>query len=431
MVKYKFIVKKPQENTSNTSNTINTSNISDTSYTKLSIDLTKKIKKEEKKKHGIFFTPPQTIINMIQLLSPYFENIKDVLEPSCGTCEFILRLNQIHTNLNITGVELNKTIFESIKDYEKENVTLLNEDFLNHNEQLNYDLVIGNPPFFVMKKEDVEEQYYDYFEGRPNLFILFIIKSIKLLKENGLLCFVLPKNFVNCSYYDKTRKFIRNNFQILNIIECNDKYINTQQDTIVILLKKINQMNEINNNSYLLDKGSFTIFGTKDSISQLKELYTNSTNLKSMNFNLSIGTVVWNQCKDILTNDNSKTLLIYSGDIKNKRLEIKKYKNESKKNFIDKEGNTGPIFVINRGYGKGAYKFEYCLIDQEGHYLIENHLISVKYNIEVNKEELINLYEKIINSFENEKTSKFIKLYFGNNAINISELSEILPIYDI
>ena len=425
MVKYKFIVKKPQENISNTSD------ISDTSYTKLSIDLTKKIKKEEKTKNGIFFTPPQTIINMIQLLSPYFQNVKDVLEPSCGTCEFILRLNQIHTNLNITGVELNKTIFESIKDYEKENVTLLNEDFLNHNEQLNYDLVIGNPPFFVMKKEDVEEQYYDYFEGRPNLFILFIIKSLKLLKENGLLCFVLPKNFVNCSYYDKTRKFIRNNFQILNIVECNDKYIDTQQDTIVLILKKINQINEINNDSYSLDKGSFTIFGTKDNISQLKELYTNSTNLKSMNFNLSIGTVVWNQCKDILTNDNTKTLLIYSGDIKNKRLEIKSYKNPSKKNYIDKEGNTGPIFVINRGYGKGAYKFEYCLIDQEGHYLIENHLISVKYNIEVNKEELLNLYEKIINSFENEKTSKFIKLYFGNNAINISELSEILPIYDI
>ena len=63
-------------------------------------------------------------------LSPYFQNVKDVLEPSCGTCEFILRLNQIHTDLNITGVELNKTIFESIKDYEKENVTLLN-DFLN------------------------------------------------------------------------------------------------------------------------------------------------------------------------------------------------------------------------------------------------------------------------------------------------------------
>jgi hypothetical protein len=34
-------------------------------------------------------------------------------------------------------------------------------------------------------------------------------------------------------------------------------------------------------------------------------------------------------------------------------------------------------------------------------------------------------------SLENEKTIQFIKLYFGNNAINTTELNHILPIYDI
>ena len=41
------------------------------------------------------------------------------------------------------------------------------------------------------------------------------------------------------------------------------------------------------------------------------------------------------------------------------------------------------------------------------------------------------LYEKIIMSFEKKQTKEFIKLYFGNNAINTTELCEILPIYDI
>jgi hypothetical protein len=39
------------------------------------------------------------------------------------------------------------------------------------------------------------------------------------------------------------------------------------------------------------------------------------------------------------------------------------------------------------------------------------------------------LYNQIIQSLTNEKTEQFIQLYFGNNAINTTELREILPIY--
>jgi len=41
------------------------------------------------------------------------------------------------------------------------------------------------------------------------------------------------------------------------------------------------------------------------------------------------------------------------------------------------------------------------------------------------------LYKKIMKSFDYSKTQNFISLYFGNNAINTTELCEILPIYDI
>jgi len=122
--------------------------------------------------------------------------------------------------------------------------------------------------------------------------------------------------------------------------------------------------------------------------------------------------------------------LIYSSDIKNKKLKIKKYSNKDKKNYINKVGNTNPVLVINRGYGVGNYSFEYCLIDIEKEYLIENHLICVNYTKNISYKKLIKLYKMIIKSFENENTKKFIELYFGNNAINTTELCEILPIYN-
>ena len=40
-----------------------------------------------------------------------------------------------------------------------------------------YDVILGNPPFFVLKKQEVDEVYYPFFDCRPNIFLLFIIKS--------------------------------------------------------------------------------------------------------------------------------------------------------------------------------------------------------------------------------------------------------------
>ena len=104
---------------------------------------------------------------------------------------------------------------------------------------------------------------------------------------------------------------------------------------------------------------------------------------------------------------------------------------KSKKNYINREGETPPLLVINRGYGVGKYNFTYCLINIEKKYCIENHLICVRYINNINNNNLCLLYEKIIMSFEKKQTKEFIKLYFGNNAINTTELCEILPIYDI
>jgi hypothetical protein len=110
------------------------------------------------------------------------------------------------------------------------------------------------------------------------------------------------------------------------------------------------------------------------------------------------------------------------------------FKNDKKKQYISKKGITGPMLVLNRGYGKGDYKFNHCLIDINCEYLIENHLISItpekEYeDCQFSKLDLLEKYNKIIDSLNDERTLEFIKLYFGNNALNTSEIKFILPIY--
>ena len=162
--------------------------------------------------------------------------MKYVLEPSCGSCEFVNILNKNFKKMKITGIELNKTIFDNIKVFNNKNITLLNENFLSYNFENKYELIIGNPPYFVMKKQDVDKSYYKYFEGRPNIFILFLIKSLSLLNINGILSFVLPKSFLNCLYYDNTRKYIVDNFKIIDIIDVDDSYIETKQQTVIFIM---------------------------------------------------------------------------------------------------------------------------------------------------------------------------------------------------
>ena len=150
-----------------------------------------------------------------------------------------------------------------------------------------------------------------------------------------------------------------------------------------------------------------------------------------MRFNIKVGNVVWNQVKELLTNDEKNTRLIYSTDIENNKLNMKKYKNNEKKNFINKKGVTEPVLVINRGYGIGKYNFNYAIIDYKKEYLVENHLLVISSNEKYPDDILIDKYNEIMKSFDNIKTRKFIEIYFGNNAINTYEILNILPIYDI
>lgn len=398
-------------------------------FSSLSKELTKKIKDNEKKSNGIYFTPKDIVLEMLSTCKKYNKNIKRVLEPSCGSCQVINELDKEYDNVLIDGIEYNNTIFTEIKALEfNNNVNLVNMDYLKYSPVEKYDLIIGNPPYFVMKKKDVDEKYHEYFNGRPNIFVLFIIKALGELNMNGILAFVLPKNFLNCNYYNELREHINDNFKILSVNDHSDKkYIETGQETITVIIQKTKARRI--NSKFVLKFGENIIFNTREGKKMLKEYYKGATSLKNMNFVVNVGSIVWNQVKDKLSDDNTKTRLVYSSDIVDNKLSIKKYKNPEKKNFIEQKGNTDLLLVVNRGYGKGKYKFSYCLIDTDKEYLVENHLICIKSLEELERNLLLEKYKLIINSLKSDKTKKFIELYCGNNALNTKELCEVVPIY--
>jgi hypothetical protein len=289
-------------------------------------------------------------------------------------------------------------------------------DFLEYSFETTFDLIIGNPPYFVIPKKSVKDS--SLFTGRPNIYILFIIKSFELLNEHGILAFVLPTNFLNCIYYNELRKYLMK-YRIITIFHTTEKFIDTSQEICVLIIQKTKYSNK--NFCISFDTG---IILFNENTTRISELLINTTTLQKLGFKLNIGSVVWNQCKKSLTMDSTKTLLIYSGDIKDNKLEIQNYSNESKKNYINKKGSTDIALLVNRGYGNGKYKLNYLLLNSEKEYLVENHLIVISHPSNDSLQ-----VEKIIHSFKNPKTTEFIDLVFSNNAINIQEFLTVFPIF--
>ena len=397
------------------------------SYSELSKTITTALDKKDKKDNGIYFTSQEIIKKMIKMLGK--RRFKRILEPCYGSGEFIKELSKKYKKSRVVGIEMNEMMTELCEKNEEmkgENIELKRGDYLKTDFEGGYDLIIGNPPFYVMKRGDVEKEYLKYIEGRPNIFVLFILKSLSLLKKGGILSFVLPSSFKNCLYYDKLRELIDETCEIIGI-EDNEgaKWLETTQETMILCVKKKAK----DNGEWVIKRGGYTIFNTKEKVKRIKELYEGSKSLNEMEFRVHVGNIVWNQHKDILSMDENDTRLIYSSDIKDKKLINKAYKNVEKKNYIKKGGNNELMIVMNRGYGVGRYNFDYCLIDIEKDYLIENHLICIRYEKDIEKDKRRELYGKICDSFEDERTKEFMELYFGNGAVNTTELREIIPIY--
>ena len=382
----------------------------DSNFSELSKSLTKRLSKETKKDEGIYFTPKVIIKKMVDFVLNTNFNIESILEPSCGSGQFIDYLNEVYSGF-ILGIEKNETIYNSLKNKSD----IINADFLEVKIERKFDLVIGNPPYFVIPKKSVDKEFLPFINGRPNIYILFILKSFELLNENGILAFVLPSNFLNCIYYNELRKYLKD-FKILDIYISNEKFLDTAQEICVFIIQKCKAVTD-----FFIKFDDIVLFKPKDSIVKIKQLKENSTTLFKLGCSMNIGTVVWNQNKEHLTNNVKDTLLIYSGDIKNNILDIQKYNDLSKKNYINKKGSTDTVLLVNRGYGTGKYTLNYCLVENIN-FLAENHCIVIH-----SKD--VSVFQTIINSFENEKTQEFIDIVFSNNAINITEFLHVLPIF--
>lgn len=195
-------------------------------------EYSKTTSKDHKKSKGQFFTPAK-ISNFMAGLSklPLKRSIK-ICDPGCGpailTCSLVEKLVEDgYKEITADLFETDSDLFDlTIKNLEylknfclerdvKLSFKLITTNFLIYvSDNLkevteSYDLVISNPPYFKLKKGDVNIHAVSYYlDGITNIYAGFIAASIRICKISGECIFIVPRSFTSGLYFKTLRNFL-------------------------------------------------------------------------------------------------------------------------------------------------------------------------------------------------------------------------------
>lgn len=223
-----------------------------------------------------------------------------------------------------------------------------------------FDIVIGNPPYFVLKKahtrkDKYESQYAELKSGRTNIYQFFFASACALCSSSGIVTYIHPKTLFCDSYLSATRKFLIDNFRKVYLIDicdrkdtfeavlqsvvitlweksereeyyCADVY--TKQDLDCLSFIKLTKKELVRDSGIFLVKSQKIIYNIVERISRLNQYQ----------LSFSTGNIEWNKYKAKLTGEYRLGLsrLIYAANIQRFYFEDKT--NRDEKRFFRSEG---------------------------------------------------------------------------------------------
>ncbi len=76
-----------------------------------------------------------------------------------------------------------------------------------------FDVIIGNPPYVNLEKlktesSKLEKIGYKTFNKKGDLYVLFVELGFKLLKQSGIISYIMPNKWLQAGYGENTREFL-------------------------------------------------------------------------------------------------------------------------------------------------------------------------------------------------------------------------------
>ncbi|HET55783.1 MAG TPA: methyltransferase domain-containing protein [Ignavibacteria bacterium] len=215
----------------------------------------------KKSQNGSYYTP-EVIVN--EIINDYTKKDSKILDPCCGTGQFLLAFADVVENpKNIYGVDIDEiavriarlNILIKYKDKNfAPNIVCKNTLFeignydlfsLNDENIRDFDVIATNPPWGVhFSKSDIDRLKTSFPEITSlESFSYFLKKSIDLLRDGGVISFILPESILNVKTHKDIREIILKNTHIKKVSYLSRVFKNVFTPVIRIDLEKSKKEN--------------------------------------------------------------------------------------------------------------------------------------------------------------------------------------------
>lgn len=386
--------------------------------------------KVERSPLGQFLTPRvlrEALVSNVPLTSGM-----RVLDPGVGTGEFLKTCSETCSGLDLTGWDIDEqalNVARRLVPY----ATLIRRSALTQWEGQNFDVVIGNPPYFEIRdlETSLRNEFADVIGGRPNIFSLFFKAGWRVLKEGGFLAYVVPPSMNNGAYFDRLRTFILSNFSIdfLEVYESPFLFEDAQTAVQLIVLRKGR-----GNERHWVDLGrlSNSPVGRKVFVSDSDEFareFAGRPTLYHLGYKAVTGSVVWNMRRDDLSRSprDGTVPLIWAHNISEAE-HVVLYEDHPKKpqHVFESKFLVGPAIVVNRITGSvGSGSLRCALVPPGAQFVGENHV-----NVIVKRDDADQQvgWHELLAALRSPGINGRVRQLTGNTQISATELTNWIPL---
>lgn len=253
---------------------------------------------------ALYFTPPQLAERVIDNLVEQGASLTmhHWHDPACGGAAFLVPIAQRiaaaladaglpanqrleHIERHLSGNDLDPVLLEISRQFlrmalsslmtaagRELSIQLFKGDGLTSPaiEALKPDVLACNPPYRKLKAAELEryrKAHGDVVEGQPNIYGLFINRTLQLAKHGGLIGLLTPTSFLSGQSFSRLRTKILTNAYTLHVDMLSDRnamFIDVEQETAITVLRTRSPSKAVESNtrvSVLKPNGQFEAVG--------------------------------------------------------------------------------------------------------------------------------------------------------------------------